>query len=171
MSIISQSKAYFWISMPIISQSKPYFWTSMPIISQSASYYWTSMPIINQSTAYYWTSMPIISRSTAYLGTSRSTCLVKKSIYGPQNWVGMIPKKTRAGKCCIFACFARRDLLYEIDSGRKLKQSQGSFLVYCALCVAYRSRGTTIITFASVRDYKTDFWPCDQSALESLHVY
>ena len=56
---------------------------------------------------YYWTSMPIF--------------LVKKSIYGPQNWVGMISKKTRAEKCCILACFARRDLSYETDSGPKTK--------------------------------------------------
>ena len=34
---------------------------------------------------------------------------------------GAIPKKTRAEKCCILVCFARRDLSYETDSGPKTK--------------------------------------------------
>ena len=37
--------------MPILSQSKSYYWTSMPnvLLSHYNSYYWTSMPILSQS--------------------------------------------------------------------------------------------------------------------------
>ena len=45
MSIISQSKAYYWTSMSIMDQSKTYFGTTMPIVSQCKTYYWTSRSI------------------------------------------------------------------------------------------------------------------------------
>ena len=35
--------------MPPISQSKSYYWISMPILSHYDSHYWTSMPILSQS--------------------------------------------------------------------------------------------------------------------------
>ena len=97
MSIINQSKPYYWTSMHIISQSKSYCWTLMPIISQSKSYYWTSMPILSHYHSYYWTSMPILSQSEKLLYVlshpagllSRKnydfwkfwTCLFSKSVY------------------------------------------------------------------------------------------
>ena len=132
-------------------------WTSMSIISQSTTYYWTSMLITSQSTAYYWTSMPIISRSAAYYWTSMPICFVKKSIYGPQNWVGMISKKTRAENCCILACFARRDLSYETNSRPKTKTVSG--VISGVLCIGIRHR---LIIFFLVMNinllYKAFLW-------------
>ena len=138
MSIISQSKAYYWTSMPIISQSTTYYWTSMPIINQSTAYYWTSMPIISQSTAYYWTSMLIITQTKEYYWTSMPIVWEKKSIYGPPSWVGMISKKTRAEKWWNLAtCRAEISHMRPIQ-GRKLKLFQGRISV--VVCTGIRHR-------------------------------
>ena len=47
--------------MSLISQSKTYYWTSMAIISQSRVCYWSSLAIVNECKACHWTSMPSIS--------------------------------------------------------------------------------------------------------------
>ena len=52
-------------------------------------------------------------------------CILKKNpnvAYIIESWhFGILTKKARAEKCCILACFGRRDLSYETDSGPKTK--------------------------------------------------
>ena len=119
-----------------------YFWTSIFYNSFKNVQFWTSMFISASPRAYDLTSMSIsISGGrTEHHWTSRTIFLLKKSTYGPQNWVGnlKIPKKTRAEKWCVLAVFARRDPSYESDSRPKTKTV--SRAVSGVLCIGIRHR-------------------------------
>ena len=85
--------------------------------------------------------------------------LEKKMLYMLLNaelWL-FLQKKACAEKCYILACFARRDLSYETDSGPKTKTD--SRCVSGVMCIVYCILVTekVIIKFAAVTDYKIYF--------------